>query len=136
MRAHLIGRSQVIGAALVAGVAAASLVPGSAMAATPKHYTVTAKASTHTVTAGHEFTIKGKVSPKTKGEKVMVESYSGKKWTAIASATAMTRKDSRYTVRVRPSVTGKREFRIEAVASKHRAAGYSSAIKVTVDAKK
>lgn len=97
--------------------------------AAPKRYKVSISASATSVTAGAPVTLRGKVSPKAPGRKVVLLKRVGNgKWQRAASA-KLSRK-SRYAFTVRPSATT--QYRVKKGAQGKRKARVSQVVTVTV----
>ena len=96
-------------------------------------YTVTAKIN-KTVAIGKETTLKvrGRVTPKAAGQKVVLQQRVGNKKTWKATATAKIKANGTYVVKDDPSTPGKREYRVVKPASNGIAKGISPALAVQV----
>jgi hypothetical protein len=120
--------------ALTAGVLATTSATATATA-TPAHratpFEVTAKASTTELVRGKKVTIHGKVSPKAKGEKDVLEQKIGKTaWKRTGSATL--NKRGHYEVSDKPSSMNPRKYRVVKAASAKHKKGVSKSVAVTV----
>lgn len=126
---------------ITALAAAAALTAGSFALATPataapakaKTYQVTAKANIETAVAKEDTVkVKGRVTPKAAGEKVVLQQRVGnkKKWTA--TGTAKIRKNGTYKLTDKPSTSGPREYRVLKPGSKGIKKGYSKSLAVEV----
>ena len=107
--------------------------PTDAAPATAKAYTVTAKIN-ETVAIGKETILKvrGRVTPKASGQKVVLQQRVGNKKTWKATATAKIKANGTYVVKDDPSTPGKREYRVVKQASNGIAKGISPALAVQV----
>lgn len=121
--------------------AAAAMAFGSLALATPTHaapakadsYVVTAKIN-NTVAIGKETTIKvrGRVTPKAAGQKVVLQQRVGNKKTWKATGTSKIKANGTYVVKDVPSTPGKREYRVVKPASNGHAKGTSPSLAVEV----
>ncbi len=124
--------------ALAASIAVAA---GSLTLATPSHaapaqarsYTVTAKANTD-VAIGKEdvLTVRGKVTPRAAGEKVVLQQRVLPKRTWRPTDTATIRRNGTYKLQDDPSTPGTREYRVLKPASRGIAKGFSKTLTVEV----
>lgn len=89
-------------------------------------YSVTVHTSTTTVDVGQSITLKGKVTPKARGQKVKVQRLDGNTWTTIKKATLNRR--SKYTATVTVTAPGNNHYRVV----KPRSAGHRKGISPTV----
>ena len=96
-------------------------------------YTVTAKIN-ETVAIGKETILKvrGRVTPKAAGQKVVLQQRVGNKKTWKATAKAKIKANGTYLVKDDPSTPGKREYRVVKPASNGIAKGISPALAVRV----
>lgn len=98
-----------------------------------KAYTVTAKANTDTAIAKETIVkVKGRVTPKAAGEKVILQQRVGtkKKWTVTGGAKV--KQNGTYKLTDKPSTPGSREYRVLKPASKGIAKGISKSVPVEV----
>ena len=98
-----------------------------------KSYSVTAKIN-KTVAIGKETTLKlrGRVTPKAVGEKVVLQQRVGNKKSWKATGTSKIRSNGSYVLKDVPSTPGKREYRVVKPASDGIAKGISDALAVEV----
>lgn len=128
--------NRITALAAAAAVTASSLAlatPAQAAPAKAKSYTVTAKANLDTAIAKEDTVkVKGRVSPKAAGEKVVLQQRVGtkKKWTA--TGTAKIKKNGTYKLTDKPSVPGSREYRVLKPGSKGVKKGFSAPVEVEV----
>jgi hypothetical protein len=96
-------------------------------------YKVTAKINKD-VAIGKETVLKvrGRVTPKAAGEKVVLQQRVGGKKTWRATGTARIKKDGTYLLKDDPSTAGSREYRVLKPASNGLAKGFSPVLDVTV----
>lgn len=107
--------------------------PSQAAPAKAGAYVVTAKIN-ETVAIGKETILKvrGRVTPKAAGQKVVLQQRVGNKLTWKATATTRIRANGTYVVKDDPSTPGKREYRVVKPASNGIAKGISPALAVQV----
>ena len=126
---------------LTALAATVALAAGSLALATPTQaapakaqaYQVTAKANTEIAVAKEDTVkVKGRVTPKAAGEKVVLQQRVGKKKTWRATGEAKIKKNGTYVLKDTPSTQGPREYRVLKPASKGLAKGFSKALAVEV----
>jgi hypothetical protein len=126
---------------ITAVVATATLAAGTLALSAPVHaapakattYKVTAKANLDTAIAKEDTVkVRGKVTPRAAGEKVILQQRVGtkKKWTATGTATV--KKNGTYLLTDKPSTPGSREYRVLKPGSKGVAKGFSKALPVEV----
>ena len=96
-------------------------------------YTVTAKIN-KTVAIGKETTIKvrGRVTPKAAGQKVVLQQRVGKKRAWNETGTAKIKSDGTYLLKDKPSTAGSRLYRVLKPASNGIAKGFSDSLAVEV----
>lgn len=96
-------------------------------------YTVTAKIN-KTVAIGKETTLKvrGRVTPKAAGRKVVLQQRVGRKTTWKMTGTSTIKKDGTYLLKDDPSTPGSREYRVVKPASDGIAKGISKTLAVEV----
>lgn len=96
-------------------------------------YTVTAKIN-KTVAIGKETKLKvrGRVTPKVAGQKVILQQRVGNKRAWKATGTTAIKKDGSYVLKDTPSTPGKREYRVLKPASNGFAKGFSPSLAVEV----
>ncbi|NYE35259.1 hypothetical protein F4692_000363 [Nocardioides cavernae] len=119
-------------AALTAG-SLALVAPATAAPAKAKTYTVTAKANIEVAVAKEDTVkVRGRVTPKAAGEKVVLQQRVGnkKKWTVTGSAKV--KKNGTYVLTDKPSTPGSREYRVLKPASKGIKKGFSKSVGVEV----
>ncbi len=122
--------------------AAAAALAASTLALTTPTYAAPAKAGAWTVTAkinktvaiGKETTLKvrGRVTPKAAGQKVVLQQRVGKKKSWKATGTAKVKQNGTYVLKDAPSTSGPRQYRVLKPASNGRAKGLSAPISVEV----
>lgn len=120
-------------AATVALTAGSLALTAPTHAAPAKTYTVTAKANI-SVAVAKEDTVKvrGRVTPKASGQKVVLQQRVGNKKTWKATGTAKIKSNGSYVLKDDPSTAGKREYRVVKPASNGLAKGISKALAVEV----
>jgi hypothetical protein len=123
--------------ALAASVALAAgslaLTTPTAVAAKAPTYKVTAKANTEVAVAKEDTVkVRGRVTPKAAGEKVVLQQRVGNKKSWKATGTAKVKKNGTYVLKDKPSTQGPREYRVLKPASKGLGKGYSKALAVEV----
>lgn len=114
-------------------LAASSTAAPGVHAKAAKTYAVSAKASTDTAIAKETTVkVKGRVTPKAKGEKVILQQRVGnkKKWTVTGSAKI--KKNGTYKLTDKPSTPGPREYRVLKPGSKGIKKGFSKTLAVEV----
>jgi hypothetical protein len=96
-------------------------------------YTVTAKIN-KTVAIGKETTIKvrGRVTPKAAGQKVVLQQRVGSKKAWKATGTSTVKRDGTYLLKDDPSTAGTRQYRVVKPASDGFAKGFSDTLAVEV----
>ncbi|MCW2736354.1 MAG: hypothetical protein JWN97_998 [Nocardioides sp.] len=96
-------------------------------------YSVTAKIN-KTVAIGKETTLKvrGRVTPRAAGQKVVLQQRVGNKLTWKATGTAKIKKNGTYVLKDDPSTPGKRSYRVLKPASNGVAKGFSPSLAVVV----
>ena len=111
----------------------ALIAPTQAAPARAGSYVVTAKIN-ETVAIGKETILKvrGRVTPKAAGQKVVLQQRVGNKKTWKATATAKIKANGTYLVKDDPSTPGKREYRVVKPASNGIGKGISRALAVQV----
>lgn len=121
-----------VSAALALGPLALT-APTYAAAAKADAYTVTAKIN-KTVAISKETTLKvrGRVTPRAAGQKVVLQQRVRNKKTWRATDTAMIKGNGTYLLKDDPSTPGKREYRVLKPASNGIAKGFSTALAVEV----
>ncbi len=104
-----------------------------AHAAPAKAYKVTAKANIDTAIAKEDTVkVRGRVTPKAAGEKVVLQQRVGtkKKWTVTGSAKV--KNNGTYVLKDKPSTPGSREYRVLKPGSRGLAKGFSKSVAVEV----
>lgn len=93
-------------------------------------FEVTLAASTNELVLGERITLKGKVTPRSAGQKVVLQKkLEGRKW--VVERKTKLNKRSRYTFKDQPSTTGARKYRVVKPATKKHAKGVSPLVAVT-----
>lgn len=126
---------------ITALAAAAALTAGSLALATPagaapakaRAYQVTAKANLEVAVAKEDTVkVRGRVTPKAAGEKVVLQQRVGnkKKWTVTGSSRI--RRNGAYVLKDKPSTPGSREYRVLKPASSGIRKGFSAPVAVEV----
>ncbi|MBD3914951.1 NPCBM/NEW2 domain-containing protein [Nocardioides hwasunensis] len=121
--------------------AAAAVALGSLSIAAPTHaapakaqtYTVTAKANLSEAVAKEDVVkVRGRVTPKAAGEKVVLQQRVGnkKKWTVTGNAKV--KRNGTYLLTDKPSTPGPREYRVLKPGSRGIAKGFSKPVEVQV----
>ena len=120
-------------AAAALAVAPLALAAPSTAAPAKAGYKVTAKVN-KTVAIGEETTIKvkGKVTPKAAGQKVILQQRVGNKKSWKATGDAKIKRNGTYVLKDVPSTPGKRQYRVLKPASNGLAKGFSPALDVEV----
>ncbi len=98
-----------------------------------KTYSVTAKVNTDTAIAKEDTVkVKGRVTPKAKGQKVILQQRVGnkKKWTVTGSAKI--KKNGTYKLTDKPTTPGSREYRVLKPGSNGIKKGFSKPVQVEV----
>lgn len=119
--------------AVAVPVAAAGLAPAAGAETRATKYSVTASISTRTAIAGETVVkIRGRVTPRAAGEKVVLQQrLEGKrKWSV--SATARIKRTGKYVVKDDPSAPGTRYYRVKKAASGNIKAGVSKELQLVV----
>ena len=107
--------------------------PAQAAPAKATAYKITAKANVDTAIAKEDTVkVRGRVTPKAAGEKVVLQQRVGnkKKWTA--TGTAKVRNNGRYVLKDKPSTPGSREYRVLKPGSHGIKKGFSKPVAVEV----
>jgi hypothetical protein len=117
-------RRLLSGVTALAVAATVMLVTAPAQAAT--RYVVTASASTAKVDVGQSFTLRGKVTPKAKGQRVKVQRLVGSTWTTISKP--VLNRYSRYSTTVKVTAPGDNRYRVV----KPRTDGHPKGVSPTV----
>ena len=128
--------NRITALATTVAVAAAPLalaMPTQAVAAKAPAYTVTAKANIDTAVAKEDTVkVRGRVTPKAAGEKVVLQQRVGNKKTWKATGSAKIRRNGTYVLKDTPSTQGPREYRVLKPASDGIRKGFSEALAVEV----
>lgn len=96
-------------------------------------YQVTAKANTDTAIAKETTVkVKGRVTPKAAGQKVVLQQRVGNKKRWVATGDAKVKSNGTYKLTDKPSTPGSREYRVLKPASKGIAKGFSEPVGVEV----
>lgn len=96
-------------------------------------YSVTAKASTDTAIAKETTVkVKGRVTPKAAGQKVILQQRVGNKKKWVVTGDAKVKKNGTYKLSDKPSTPGSREYRVLKPASNGFAKGFSKPVQVEV----
>ena len=96
-------------------------------------YQVTAKANTDTAIAKETTVkVKGRVTPKAAGQKVVLQQRVGNKKKWVATGDAKVKSNGTYKLTDKPSTPGSREYRVLKPASKGIAKGFSKPVEVEV----
>ena len=111
---------------LTALLVSATLVLVGSPADAATRYTVTAYASTTKVDVGQSFTLTGKVTPRARGQKVLVQRLSGSTWSTVKKATLNRR--SKYAATIKVTAPGENRYRVV----KPRSNGHPKGISPTV----
>ncbi|CAM3689130.1 NPCBM/NEW2 domain-containing protein [Nocardioides zeicaulis] len=117
----------------LAFTATSTAAPAAHAKAKATAYSVTAKASTDTAIAKETTVkVKGRVTPKAAGQKVVLQQRVGtkKKWTATGEAKV--KNNGTYKLTDKPSTPGSREYRVLKPASNGFAKGLSKPVQVEV----
>ena len=126
---------------ITALAATVALAAGSLALATPTQaapakaqvYKVTAKANLEVAVAKEDTVkVKGRVTPKAAGEKVVLQQRVGNKKSWKSTGNAKIKKNGTYVLKDKPSTQGPREYRVLKPASKGLKKGYSKALAVEV----
>ena len=120
-------------AATVALTAGSLALTAPAAQAAPAKYKVTAKANTE-IAVVNEDTVKvrGRVTPKAAGQKVVLQQRVGSKKTWKVTARAKVKGNGTYVLKDKPSTPGSREYRVVKPASKGVKKGISKSMPVEV----
>jgi hypothetical protein len=128
--------NRITALAATAALAAGSLAlaaPTQAAHARAGSYTVTAKANLEVAVAKEDTVkVRGRVTPKAAGEKVVLQQRVGNKKTWRDTGNAKVKRDGTYLLKDKPSTPGSREYRVLKPASGGIAKGYSKAVEVEV----
>lgn len=120
-------------AALAAGSLALTAAPTQAAPAKARSYKVTASVNvTEAIRKETTIKVRGKVTPKAAGQKVVLQQRVGKKKSWKATGTAKVKANGRYLLKDKPTTPGEREYRVLKPGSKGIAKGYSEPLGVTV----
>ncbi|UFN46059.1 NPCBM/NEW2 domain-containing protein [Nocardioides okcheonensis] len=114
-------------------LAASSTAAPSVHAKAAKTYSVTAKVNTDVAIAKEDTVkVKGRVTPKAKGQKVILQQRVGnkKKWTVTGSAKI--KKNGTYKLTDKPTTPGSREYRVLKPGSNGIKKGFSKPVQVEV----
>lgn len=128
--------NRITALAATAALAAGSLAlatPATAAPAKAKTYTVTAKANIEVAVAKEDTVkVRGRVTPKAAGQKVVLQQRVGnkKKWTSTGNAKV--KKNGTYVLKDKPSTPGSREYRVLKPGSKGIKKGFSKSLAVEV----
>ena len=120
-------------AALAASTLALAAPTAQAAPAKARAYQVTATASTDVAVAKEDTVkVKGRVTPKAAGQKVILQQRVGnkKKWVQTGKATV--KRNGRYVLKDKPTAPGSREYRVLKPGSKGIKKGYSKPVQVEV----
>jgi hypothetical protein len=120
-------------AATVALAAGSLALTAPAQAAPARAYQVTAKANLDVAVAKEDTVkVRGRVTPKAAGEKVVLQQRVGnkKKWTVTGSAKV--KSNGTYVLKDKPSTPGAREYRVLKPGSRGISKGYSKPVEVQV----
>ena len=120
-------------AATVALTAGSLALTAPTQAAPARAYKVTAKANLDVAVATEDTVkVRGRVTPRAAGEKVVLQQRVGskKKWTATGSAKV--KGNGTYVLKDKPSTTGAREYRVLKPGSRGISKGYSKPVEVQV----
>lgn len=120
-------------AATVALTAGSLVLTAPTQAAPARAYKVTAKANLDVAVAKEDTVkVRGRVTPRAAGEKVVLQQRVGskKKWTATGSAKV--KGNGTYVLKDKPSTTGAREYRVLKPGSRGISKGYSRPVEVQV----
>lgn len=114
-------------------LAAAGLMPAAGAQTQAAKYTVTASINSKTAIAKETIVkIRGRVTPKAAGEKVVLQQrLAGRKKWAV-SGTARIKPTGKYLVKDDPSVAGTRYYRVKKAASGNLGAGVSKELRLVV----
>lgn len=123
----------LVATATLAASTLALAAPTTAAPAKATAYTVTANIN-KTVAIGKETTlkVKGKVTPKAAGQKVVLQQRVGNKKSWKATGTSKVKANGTYVLKDVPSTPGKREYRVVKGASNGFAKGISKSLAVEV----
>lgn len=123
----------LVATATLAASTLALAAPTTAAPAKATAYTVTAKIN-KTVAIGEEtlLKVKGKVTPKAAGQKVILQQRVGNKKAWKATGTSRIKANGTYVLKDDPSTAGKREYRVVKPASNGYAKGTSPSLAVEV----
>ena len=128
--------NRITALAATAALAAGSLAlaaPTQAAHARAGSYTVTAKANIEVAVAKEDTVkVRGRVTPKAAGEKVVLQQRVGNKKTWKVTGSAKIKRNGTYVLKDTPSTPGSREYRVLKPASGGTAKGYSEAVEVEV----
>jgi hypothetical protein len=113
-------------AGLTAIVVAATVLMILTPAGAASRYSVTVHTSTTTADVGQSFTLRGKVSPNARGQKVKAQRLDGSTWTTIKKA-ALNRR-SKYAVTIAVTAPGDNRYRVV----KPKSAGHKKGVSPTV----
>jgi hypothetical protein len=120
-------------AATVALAAGSLALTAPTQAAPARAYKVTAKANLEVAVAKEDTVkVRGRVTPKAAGEKVVLQQRVGdkKKWTVTGKAKV--RRNGTYVLKDKPSTPGAREYRVLKPGSHGITKGYSTSVSVQV----
>ena len=128
--------NRITALAATVALAAGSLAlttPTQAAPAKAQAYKVTAKANLEVAVAKEDTVkVKGRVTPKAAGEKVVLQQRVGNKKSWKSTGNAKIKKNGTYVLKDKPSTQGPREYRVLKPASKGLKKGYSKALAVEV----
>lgn len=120
-------------AALAASTLALAAPTAQAAPAQARAYQVSAKANTDVAVAKEDTVkVKGRVTPKAAGQKVILQQRVGnkKKWVQTGKATV--KRNGRYVLKDKPTSPGSRQYRVLKPGSKGIKKGYSAPVEVEV----
>jgi hypothetical protein len=121
-------RTRLLAVILTTGLAGSATVVVSNPAEAAAGYTVTVTAGASRVDVGQQFTLRGRVSPKARGERVLVQRLSGSSWTTVSRAKL--NRHSRYAAAVRVTDPGTNRYRVVKPHSHHHPRGTSPTVTV------
>ncbi len=120
-------------AATVALTAGSLALTAPAAQAAPAKYKVTAKANTEIVIVKEDTVkIRGRVTPKAAGQKVVLQQRVGNKKSWKVTASAKVKGNGTYVLKDKPTTPGSREYRVVKAASKGIKKGISKSMPVEV----
>ena len=119
-------------AALAAGTLALA-TPTQAAPAKARAYQVTAKVNADTAVAKEDTVkVRGRVTPKAAGQKVVLQQRVGNKKKWVATGKAKVKPNGKYVLKDKPSTPGAREYRVVKAASNGVRKGISAPVEVQV----